>query len=152
MVRDARRCRAPHHEGPHPESLTENAASIFSALQQVERNRFFVMAGLVPAIYVFLAATLLRRGCPDKPGHDEFRHRYRFHWLHFESHSEEARSGVSKDETLQAFRRGAIREWRLRPPLSFCQRLALFFGRPMSVRNACSSLRTALAASRSIFR
>ena len=23
----------------------------------------------------------------DKPGHDEFRHRYRFHWLHFESGS-----------------------------------------------------------------
>ncbi len=29
MVRDARRCRAPHHEGfrPYPESLTENAAN-----------------------------------------------------------------------------------------------------------------------------
>ena len=29
------------------------------------------MAGLVPAIHVLLAARLLRRGCPDKPGHDE---------------------------------------------------------------------------------
>jgi hypothetical protein len=31
---------------------------------QLKRIRFFVMAGLVPAIHVFLAATLLRRGCP----------------------------------------------------------------------------------------
>jgi hypothetical protein len=35
MVRDARRCRAPHHEGlggSHPESLTEKAVSDFSKL------------------------------------------------------------------------------------------------------------------------
>jgi hypothetical protein len=32
-----------------------------------------VMAGLVPAIYVFLAVAEVRRGCPDKPGHDELR-------------------------------------------------------------------------------
>ena len=28
------------------------------------------MAGLVPAIYVLLAAKTLRRGCRDKRGHD----------------------------------------------------------------------------------
>jgi hypothetical protein len=30
----------------------------------------FVMAGLVPAIHVFLAATLLRRHARHKAGHD----------------------------------------------------------------------------------
>ena len=30
-----------------------------------------VMAGLVPAIHVFLLAETLRRGCPAKAGHDE---------------------------------------------------------------------------------
>src|SRR5260370_31904803 len=35
---------------PHPESLTEKAASIFTALKQLERDSFFVMAGLVPRL------------------------------------------------------------------------------------------------------
>src|SRR5713226_3476424 len=39
------------------------------------------MAGLVPAIHVFLAASLLRRGCRDEPGHDEFSYGRRFYWL-----------------------------------------------------------------------
>src|SRR6267378_1272332 len=101
MVRDARRCRAPHHEGPHPEE----------------------------------APTGPRGARPD----DKLR-------------------AVSRDETphwemLWVWRLRAIRGWwRLRPPLSFCYRLALFFARPMSVRNASRSLRTALAASRSILR
>ena len=34
------------------------------------RGSAFVMAALVAAIHVFDGATLLRRGCPDKPGHD----------------------------------------------------------------------------------
>jgi hypothetical protein len=29
------------------------------------------MAGLVPAIHIFLATVPLRRGCPGQPGHDE---------------------------------------------------------------------------------
>jgi hypothetical protein len=58
MVRDARHCRAPHHEGfrRHPESLTENAASIFRLFtNRLKMTAFFVMAGLVPAIHAFLA-------------------------------------------------------------------------------------------------
>jgi len=34
-------------------------------------NQFFVMAGLVPAIYVFAAATSRGVDARDKPGHDE---------------------------------------------------------------------------------
>ena len=41
---------------PHPESLTvANGLNV---------SRFFVMAGLVPAIHVFLVQTAPRRGCP----------------------------------------------------------------------------------------
>jgi len=50
MVRDARLRRAPPNE-----SLTEKAANA-SALS--------VMAGLVPAIHVFLAGGDQERGCP----------------------------------------------------------------------------------------
>jgi hypothetical protein len=43
----------PHR---HPESLTGKAASIFRLfLTAWKMVRFFVMAGLVPAIHVFLA-------------------------------------------------------------------------------------------------
>jgi hypothetical protein len=37
-----------------------------------------VMAGLVPAIHVFVAGKSKRRGCPDKPGHDDSAPRYFF--------------------------------------------------------------------------
>jgi hypothetical protein len=69
------------------------------------------MAGLVPAIHVFFAEKLQGRGCPapvyakastgsvsvrrsfseggHKAGHDEFRYKALFHWLHFESDSKE---------------------------------------------------------------
>jgi hypothetical protein len=46
-------------------SLTQNASSIFQTLSNyLKMSLSFVMAGLDPAIHVFLAATLLRRGCP----------------------------------------------------------------------------------------
>jgi hypothetical protein len=37
--------------------------------------RFFVMAGLAPAIHVLLVVALLNMDARDKPGHDEFRTR-----------------------------------------------------------------------------
>ena len=43
------------------------------------------MAGLVPAIHVFLAATFVKSvDARDKPGHDEFRDSSDSNGLHFE--------------------------------------------------------------------
>jgi hypothetical protein len=49
-----------------PQSLTENASSIFRLFLTNCLNmiRFFVMAGLDPAIHVFLARVQQERGCP----------------------------------------------------------------------------------------
>ena len=65
--------------------------------------RFSVMAGQkrvfalnVPAIHVFLAATLVKTWMPGtSPGHDEFHRNCRFYWLHFESDSQEATARAS---------------------------------------------------------
>jgi hypothetical protein len=38
----------------------------FRHLCTPEKDSLFVMAGLVPAIYVFLAAATVRRGCPGQ--------------------------------------------------------------------------------------
>jgi nucleoside recognition membrane protein YjiH len=47
------------------QSLTENASSIFKLFSNfLKLILFSVMAGLVPAIHVFLADMPLRRGCP----------------------------------------------------------------------------------------
>jgi hypothetical protein len=40
---------------PHPESLTQNAACFQAFPDDLKDNLFSVMAGLVPAIHVFLA-------------------------------------------------------------------------------------------------
>jgi hypothetical protein len=49
----------------------------------------FVMAGLVPAIHVFLAADAKDVDARDKPGHDEFEYKAPFQWLLFESDSQD---------------------------------------------------------------
>jgi hypothetical protein len=84
---------------PHPESLTENAASIFNALQQIEKDAFF------------------RHG-RDKPGHDEFRLGHLFHWLLFESDEERSTSSASrrmgrKRLMVRDARKGALLTMRL---------------------------------------
>jgi hypothetical protein len=43
----------------------ENVSFIFE-FPKAKEVAYSVMAGLVPAIHVFIAATLLRRGCPAK--------------------------------------------------------------------------------------
>jgi hypothetical protein len=49
--------------------MTEKASGISNARSNhLKPILFFVMAGLDPAIHVFLAAALLRRGCPAQ-GH-----------------------------------------------------------------------------------
>jgi hypothetical protein len=50
------------------------------------------MAGLVPAIHVFLAAATKNVDARDKPGHDEFPINPRFYWLLYELDSEEPRA------------------------------------------------------------
>ena len=48
----------------------------------------FVMAGLVPAIHVFLLEWSKDVDARHKAGHDEFRFKALFHWLHFETDSQ----------------------------------------------------------------
>jgi len=46
------------------------------------------MAGLVPAIHVFLLEWSKDVDARHKAGHDEFRFKALFHWLHFETDSQ----------------------------------------------------------------
>jgi hypothetical protein len=62
----------------HDGALTHQASSAVppsepsaADFDHIERQLLFVMAGLVPAIHVFLAAPALRRGARIKSGHDE---------------------------------------------------------------------------------
>jgi hypothetical protein len=54
-----------------------------------KNDSLFVMAGLVPAIDVFLDADAKDVDARDKPGHGELSINPRFYWLHFESDSQD---------------------------------------------------------------
>src|SRR5438132_10925567 len=76
MVTNARRCRAPHHEGfrPYPESLTENAANGIGLSNKTRHARHSGPASparahaIVPGIHVLGALKQERRGWPG-PGY-----------------------------------------------------------------------------------
>src|SRR5438132_10344040 len=125
MVTNARRCRAPHHEGfrPYPESLTENAAN---GIGLSNKTRHALHSGpasparahaIVPGIHVLAALKQERRGWP---GHLARRRASRFCpamtkrriifkwvrktqkcWLHFKSDSRAAHPPIphSKEAT-----------------------------------------------------
>jgi hypothetical protein len=56
---------------PHPESATEKAINTPKSLQPIETDSIFVMAGLVPAIHVFLACGDKYVDARHKAGHDD---------------------------------------------------------------------------------
>ena len=53
-----------------------------------------VMAGLVPAIHVFLLEWSQDVDARHKAGHDDFHHKAPFSWLHFESDFQDARGNL----------------------------------------------------------